>query len=63
MKNLILMTILLVNIPLSASHAESTTVNNLLQDYAILGAGTADAEQGSFNEHDVRIPGYGRWDD
>jgi len=21
------------------------------------------AEQGSFNEHDVRIPGYGRWDD
>ena len=23
----------------------------------------AKAEQGSFNEHDVRIPGYGRWDD
>ncbi len=22
-----------------------------------------NAEQGSFNEHDVRIPGYGRWDD
>ena len=21
------------------------------------------AEQGSFNEHQVRIPGYGRWDD
>jgi hypothetical protein len=21
------------------------------------------AEQGSFNEHDVRIPGYGRWED
>lgn len=21
------------------------------------------AEQGSFNEHDIRIPGYGRWDD
>lgn len=23
----------------------------------------AGAEQGSFNEHQVRIPGYGRWDD
>ena len=23
----------------------------------------AKAEQGSFNEHDIRIPGYGRWDD
>ena len=23
----------------------------------------AKAEQGSFNEHDVRIPGYGQWDD
>jgi hypothetical protein len=21
------------------------------------------AEQGSFNEHDIRIPGYGQWDD
>ena len=21
------------------------------------------AEQGSFNEHDIRIPGFGRWDD
>jgi len=21
------------------------------------------AEQGSFNEHEIRIPGYGRWDD
>jgi hypothetical protein len=23
----------------------------------------AKAEQGSFNEHDIRIPGYGQWDD
>lgn len=23
----------------------------------------AKAEQGSFNEHNVRIPGYGKWDD
>lgn len=23
----------------------------------------AGAEQGRFNEHDVKIPGYGRWDD
>ena len=37
---------LLVSIPLSFSHAESAAVNNLLQDYAIQGANTADAEQG-----------------
>lgn len=46
MKSQILMTILLINVPLSFSHAESTTINNLLQDYAIQGANTADAEQG-----------------
>ena len=22
-----------------------------------------NAEKGSFNEHEIRIPGYGRWDD
>jgi len=22
-----------------------------------------DAERGTFNEHDINIPGYGRWDD
>ena len=22
-----------------------------------------DAEEGNFDEHGVRIPGYGRWDD
>ena len=46
MKTPILMTILLINVPLSFSHAESETVNNLLQDYALQGANTADAEQG-----------------
>lgn len=46
MKNYILIMTVLVSIPLSFSHAESTTVNNLLQDYAKQGANTADAEQG-----------------
>ena len=46
MKGSILTTILLINVPLSFSHAESETVNYLLQDYALQGANTADAEQG-----------------
>ncbi len=46
MKSHILMTILLVNVPLSFSQAENITVNNLLQDYVKQGANTADAEQG-----------------
>ena len=46
MKSRILIMTLLVSVPLSFSHAESTAVNNLLQDYAIQGANTADAEQG-----------------
>jgi hypothetical protein len=46
MKNHILMTILLVSVPLSSSQAESTIINNLLQDYAIQGVTTANAEQG-----------------
>ena len=46
MKSHILMTILLVNVPLSFSQAESNTVNNLLQDYEKQGANTADAEKG-----------------
>jgi cytochrome c peroxidase len=41
-----LMTILLVNAPLGFSQAESTAINNLLQDYEDQGASTADAEQG-----------------
>ncbi len=46
MKNPILITTLLVFVPLSSSQAEDSTVNNLLQDYAIQGASTANAEQG-----------------
>ncbi len=46
MKSHILIMTLLVSVPLSFSHAESTTVNNLFQDYAIQGANTADVEQG-----------------
>jgi len=46
MKTHILLTILLVTVPLSISHAESTTVNNLLQSYETQGANTADVEQG-----------------
>jgi cytochrome c peroxidase len=46
MKNPILITTLLVFVPLSSSQAEDSTVNNLLQDYAIQGATTANAEQG-----------------
>lgn len=46
MKNHIMIMTVLVSIPLSFSHAESTAVNNLLQDYVIQGANTADAEQG-----------------
>ena len=44
-KHIMIMTVL-VSIPLSFSHAESTAVNNLLQDYVIQGANTADAVQG-----------------
>lgn len=46
MKNHIMIMTILVSIPLSFSYAGSTTVNNLLQDYVIQGANTADAEQG-----------------
>ena len=46
MKNHILITLLLTNIPLSTAQAESTAVKNLLQDYAMQGAATADTEQG-----------------
>jgi len=45
-KNHILITLLLTNIPLSTAQAESTAVKNLLQDYAMQGAATADTEQG-----------------
>ena len=31
--------------------------------YSNCNACHARAEQGSFNEHDIKIPGYGRWDD
>ncbi len=46
MKKHIMTMVVLASIPLSFSHAESTSVNNLLQDYVTQGANTADAEQG-----------------
>ncbi len=46
MKIHILIIILLVCAPFTFSQAESTTVNNLLQDYITQGANAADAEQG-----------------
>jgi cytochrome c peroxidase len=46
MKGHILVMTMLINLPLSFSYADSTTVGDLLQEYAKQGAGTADAEQG-----------------
>ena len=46
MKTHILIMTLLVSIPFNLSHAGSAVVNNLLKDYAVQGANTADAEQG-----------------
>ena len=46
MKYQILTMTLLVAAPLSFSHAENSTVDNLLQDYSIQGADTVDVEQG-----------------
>ena len=60
MKIRIVMMIVLTSAPLSFSLAESSTVNNLLLDYAKQGANTADAEQGkqlwqkTFNKNDER---------
>lgn len=34
-----------------------------IRSYSRCDACHANAASGSFNEHDVRIPGYGRWDD
>ena len=39
------------------------TNNPGVQDFSRCDACHTRAGQGSFNEHDVRIPGYGRWDD
>jgi cytochrome c peroxidase len=46
MKKLILSTILLISLPLSSACADSITVNTLLNEYANMGAGPANAEQG-----------------
>ncbi len=46
MKKHILAIILLINVPSGSSQAENITVNNLLQEYTMQGAGTADAKQG-----------------
>ncbi len=39
------------------------TSNPKVNSFAQCDACHIEAEQGLFNEHDVRIPGYGRWDD
>ena len=43
--------------------ARFVTANPKVNSFSQCDACHIDAEQGSFNEHDVRIPGYGRWDD
>ncbi len=43
--------------------ARFITDNPKVNSFSQCDACHAQAEQGSFNEHDVRIPGYGRWDD
>jgi hypothetical protein len=37
--------------------------NAKVKSFSQCNACHAKAEQGSFNEHDIRIPGYGMWDD
>ena len=39
------------------------TANSKINSFSQCDACHTKAEQGSFNEHDVHIPGYGRWDD
>jgi hypothetical protein len=39
------------------------TANPEVNSFSQCDACHAKAERGSFNEHDVHIPGYGRWDD
>ena len=39
------------------------TDNSEVKSFSHCNACHTRAEQGSFNEHDIRIPGYGRWDD
>jgi len=46
MKNHILIAALVISIPAGFTQAESAIVHKLLQDYAALGAATADAERG-----------------
>jgi len=43
--------------------ARFVTGNPKVNSFSQCDACHAKAEQGSFNEHDVNIPGYGRWDD
>jgi hypothetical protein len=43
--------------------ARFVTANSKVNSFSQCDACHAKAEQGSFNEHDIRIPGYGRWDD
>ncbi|MCW8932907.1 MAG: diheme cytochrome c [Gammaproteobacteria bacterium] len=39
------------------------TANNKVKSFSHCNACHTNAEKGSFNEHDIRIPGFGQWDD
>jgi len=39
------------------------SANPKVKSFSQCNACHTKAEQGSFNEHDIRIPGYGKWDD
>lgn len=43
--------------------ARLVSANSKVNSFSQCDACHANAEQGSFNEHDIRIPGYGIWDD
>ncbi len=43
--------------------ARLVTGNEKVNSFSQCNACHKRAEQGSFNEHDINIPGYGRWDD
>ena len=43
--------------------ARMVSGNPKVKSFSQCNACHAKAEQGSFNEDDIRIPGYGRWDD
>ena len=43
--------------------AKMVTANKQVNSFSNCNACHSKADQGLFDEHGVRIPGYGRWDD